>query len=129
MPFQLNTAGHRVGLALYFIGLVIYSASQIVLVVAPQSAWSMSIFGFTAGAYTTLIWILGIGMMGDRLFYPRIPWCPWIYFALALGFVGAHTAHAALVYMRDFLSAMRVVEGLLVPLLQIDVTQIPAPTT
>jgi len=102
MPLQLATATHKAGLALYLAGLVLYAASQLVLALAPESAWSMSIFGFTAAAYTTLPWILGIGMMGDRLFFRQIPWHPWAFYALTLAFVATHTTHAALIYLRNY---------------------------
>jgi hypothetical protein len=65
----------------------------------PQSAWSKSIWGFTAPAYTTLIWFAGIGMIGNSLFI-NIPFPYSVYLGISLVFVFFHSAHAYIVYSK-----------------------------
>jgi len=102
MAFEIKSASQKTGLGLYLLGLVLYAASQIVLVLAPESGWSTSVVGFTAPAYTPLFWLLGISMIGNRLISRQIPWHPAAYFLLSLAFAGAHTAHATLVFARNY---------------------------
>lgn len=39
--------------------------------VVPQSAWSMSRAGFLASAHTPLVWLVGLGLTGGRLYGER----------------------------------------------------------
>ncbi len=83
MPLRWDTFQSRVGIAVYLIGLAIYFASWIPLMVAPESAWSSSLLGFLAPAYTPLLWLVGIGLISG--------W--WPYLVLAVAFVGIHMIH------------------------------------
>ena len=100
MPLQFSTPKHRLGWALYLLGTPLYTASWLALIMAPQSAWSLSAIGFLAPAYTPIIWLVGIGLIGDRLFWPNLPYKPWMYIGLVLVFSGFHIAHSAFVYAR-----------------------------
>ena len=100
MPFSLATQRQRRGLAVYLLGTVLYIGSWLVLIVAPQSGWSQSAAGFLAPAYTPLIWLFGIGMIHDRLFWPTTRYRPWMFFAVVVAALGFHIAHAAMVYGR-----------------------------
>jgi hypothetical protein len=56
--------------------------------------------GFAAPAYTPLLWLLGIALLGRQLFWGKFyRW--WMYLALALSFLVTHTSHTALVYARS----------------------------
>lgn len=99
MPLDLSTATQRRGLWLFVAGTLLYFAAWIPLMLAPQSPWSTSWIGFLAPAYTPLLWLAGVGLVG-REFYGRLPYSPWLYVALAAGFVAFHLTHAAIVYMR-----------------------------
>jgi hypothetical protein len=83
MPMQWDTSLSKIGVAVYLIGLLVYFGSWIPLMYAPNSAWSNSLTGFLAPAYTPLLWIVGIGLIGD--------W--WPYLALSVVFVGVHIGH------------------------------------
>jgi hypothetical protein len=88
MPFRWNTPQSQIGIAVYLVGLVVYFASWIPLMLAPDSAWSNSFLGFLAPAYTPLLWLVGIGLIGG--------W--WPYLVLAVIFVGVHVGHWGQVY-------------------------------
>ena len=89
MPLRWDSPNNQIGIVVYLVGLVVYFASWIPLMVAPDSAWSNSLLGFLAPAYTPLLWLVGIGLIGG--------W--WPYLVLALIFVGVHVAHWSQVYI------------------------------
>jgi hypothetical protein len=88
MPLRWDTLESKIGIAVYLIGVVVYFASWIPLMVAPDSAWANNLLGFLAPAYTPLLWLLGIGLIGG--------W--WPYLLLSLVFVGVHVGHWGQVY-------------------------------
>lgn len=97
-PPDLRPGGWgKQGFALYTSGLLAYAAAWAAVIAAPDSAWSQSPVGFTAPAWTSLIWLAGIG------WHSRLPWKryhPWMYLAAVVLFTTVHTAHAALVWCR-----------------------------
>lgn len=99
MPLNITTRSQRIGLGLYLSGTIIYFLTWFALILFPSSAWSVSPFGFMAPAYTPLIWLAGIGLIGNSL-YLRIPYKSWMYIGLALIFLFFHNLHAWIVYAR-----------------------------
>lgn len=99
MPLAVVSRRQRVGVAVYLAGLLIYFAAWIMLMVFPQSAWSTSWAGFLAPAYTPLLWLVGIGLIGDALYFP-LPYTWWYYVIGAAAFLAFHISHTALVYSR-----------------------------
>lgn len=88
MPLRWGSLLSKVGIAVYLIGVLIYFASWIPLMYAPNSAWSNSLAGFLAPAYTPLLWLVGIVLISG--------W--WPYMALSVIFVGVHVGHWGQVY-------------------------------
>ena len=99
MPLQISTQSQKIGLGLYIVGTLIYFLSWVMQMYFPQSGWSMSAWGFLAPAYTPLIWLIGIGLMGSSLYFPS-PYKVWMYMAVSALFLGFHVLHTALVYSR-----------------------------
>ena len=99
MPLTIKSTGQKIGLGIYLVGLAIYFLSWIMQIYYPDSTWSGSLLGFLAPAYTTIIWFIGIGFIGNKLFI-KIPYKPIIYMAISAVFVFVHTTHAYIVYMR-----------------------------
>jgi len=100
MRIRVSTPSQRLGLGLYLTGLLVYFASWTALIAAPQSAWSTSAFGFMAPAYTPTVWLAGMGLIGDELLFPRIPFKPWMYWNISASFLLFHNLHAYTVYSR-----------------------------
>ena len=69
-------------------GLVIYYASWLPLIYLPETAWSTTAAGLLAPAYTPLIWLAGIALVGGS----------WLYGALSLLFVVVHVYHNVLAH-------------------------------
>jgi len=96
MAIGRSTARQRLGLVLYGIGLLAYAAGWAMLVLAPESGWSTSLFGFSAPAWLPALWLIGIGLAGR----PYRGWVRPLFWLAALVFLASHTAHAALVFSR-----------------------------
>lgn len=56
-PFELVTKFHKIGIAVFGVGLAIYFMSWLPLISFPGSAWSLSAVGFLAPAYTPFVWL------------------------------------------------------------------------
>lgn len=97
----LTIATQKTGLFLYLFGVIIYCASYGTQNFFPNSAWSTSMLGFTASAYTNALWMIGLGMLGEKFYFAtRLSYRPIFYIAPALIFVALHTAHTALFHQR-----------------------------
>ncbi len=101
MPLEVTTATQRRGLQLFVAGPVLYVMAWCALMLFPQSTWSTSWAGFLAPAYTPLIWLIGLGLVGRRLYW-NWPYRWWLYEMLACGFIAFHVAHTSIVYRRNY---------------------------
>ena len=95
--FGKKETSQQVGWYLYIGGLAVYLASYLAQIVYPDSAWSQSIIGFTAPAWSTLFWFAGIGLVCMRSWLP-IPWHRSIYLLSVFIFLIFHIGHTGLVY-------------------------------
>jgi len=101
MPLRIETQSQKIGLWLYVAGTAIYFVSWLAQMYFPQSAWSLSVWGFLAPAYTPLLWLVGIGLIGSTLYFSS-PYRSWVYIFLSIIFIGFHLTHAITVYSRNF---------------------------
>jgi hypothetical protein len=99
MPLSIKARSQKVGLGFYLAGSLLYYLSWVAQIYYPHSAWSSSLPGFTAPAYTTFFWFIGIGLIGSSLFV-NVPYRSITYIAISALFVAVHTTHAYLVYLR-----------------------------
>ena len=84
MPLEVATLGQRRGVRLFVVGTIVYFLSWVPLMIVPQSPWSTSWVGFVAPAYTPLLWLAGLGLIGRRFYVPSaFRW--WMYVGLACG--------------------------------------------
>ncbi len=103
MPLDLEASGSVRALFIFGAGTILYFASWLALIWRPESRWSRCPWGFAAPAYTPLFWLLGIALLGDRLFWGTFyRW--WMYLVLCAAFLAAHIAHTMRVYSRNRLS-------------------------
>jgi hypothetical protein len=103
MRLRVSTTSQKLGLGLYLTGLLVYFASWTVLIASPQCTWSMSAVGFMAPAWTPIVWLLGISLIGDELLLPVVAFKPWMYGVLSVLFLVFHNLHAATVYSRPII--------------------------
>jgi len=95
--FGKRDPGQPLGWSLYLGGLLVYLASYLAQIVYPDSAWSQSVIGFTAPAWSTLFWFAGIGLVCARSWL-AIPWHRATYLLSAFMFLIFHVRHTGLVY-------------------------------
>ncbi len=103
MRLRISTRSQKLGLGLYLAGLLIYLSSWAVLIIFPQSEWSTSQIGFLAPAFTPIVWLLGIGLIGDEFRLHSVPFKPWMYLTLSVLFLIFHDLHAGTVYSRSII--------------------------
>jgi len=99
MSFSLKTKLQMAGFFIYTIGVILYFMSWIVQIYFPEIGWSRSLFGFMAPAFTTIIWFVGIGLIGSRAFI-KIPYMSVIYIFSSFFFVVFHSIHTYMVFQR-----------------------------
>ena len=99
MPLSISTITQKKGLYLYVGGIILYFASWLALIYFPNSSWSNNIFGFMAPAYTPLIWLLGIGLIGNS-FYFNLPYKRLVFIFPSLIFLLFHNYHTATIYFK-----------------------------
>lgn len=97
---QLNNLIGKVGGIIYIIGSIFYYSSWLLLIYAPNLQWCKSIFGFTAPAYTIIIWLIGISLMADS-YYFKISFSKWHFILPSLGMLFFHVYHTIIVYLRN----------------------------
>lgn len=99
MPLKIITSQQKNGLRLYVIGTLLYFCAWLILMYLPNTAWSNSVLGLLAPAYTPLVWLVGIGFIGNSFFF-KIPFKRWLYFLIVLIFLIFHNWHTYLIYFR-----------------------------
>jgi hypothetical protein len=99
----LSTASQRRGLILYLVGVASYCTVYGIQNFAPESSWSTSMIGFTASAYSNLIWMTGLGLLGDRFqFSTSWRYRPVFYIVPATIFIILHTTHSIIYFQSHF---------------------------
>jgi len=99
LKLEINEPRQKIGLLIYMIGICLYFTSWLMQIYFPESSWSRSVFGFVAPAYTTIIWLVGIGLIGNSLFV-KVPYHYSIYIVFSVLFVVFHSIHSFIVYSR-----------------------------
>jgi hypothetical protein len=99
MPLKIINDKQKRGFRLYVVGVLLYFAAWVILMYFPNTAWSKSILGLLAPAYTPLVWLVGIGFIGNSLFF-KIPYKRWLYFLVVIIFLIFHNWHTYLIYFR-----------------------------
>lgn len=100
MPIQLLKPIQRKGLLLFIIGTIIYFVSWLLLIYYPDSVWSKSALGVLSPAYTPVLWLIGIGLIGDS-FYFNFPYKRWIFISLSIVFLVFHNIHTYKIYFSN----------------------------
>lgn len=92
IPLPTRKLHQKTGFWLYLAGLALYFTSWILLIEHPNTQWSKSLWGFMAPAYTPLLWLMGIALLGER-------WTRY-YIIISVLFVVFHCWHCWVVWGR-----------------------------
>jgi hypothetical protein len=99
----VSTKTQKRGLILYLAGVTLYALSYGALIIYPDSAWSTSMIGFVATAYTNVFWMTGLGLLGEKFYFPaRVSYRPVYFIVPVVFFLIIHITHAVIVYQRSF---------------------------
>ncbi len=99
VPLSFRATMQKTGLIIYVMGVLIDFVSLLALIYYPQSKWSNSFFGFLSPAYTAVLWLTGIALIGDK-FYFNLPYRKWMFIALSIVFLLFHNIHTSIIYHR-----------------------------
>lgn len=97
--FKLSFANR--GLVVYLFGVALYFLSWLAIILSPASMWSTSLLGFSASAYTPIIWIVGLSMMVNG-YYFKLHYSKWHFLLPSLVLIVFHILHTVSVYNRSF---------------------------
>ncbi len=100
MPLQIATKTQRCAFKVFMLGTLVYFASWLALMYLPESAWSLSMLGSFGPAYTPMLWLPALAVLGKRLFWGNF-YRSWMYLLLCIGFLAAHITHVAIVHIRS----------------------------
>jgi hypothetical protein len=92
-------SSQRLGWILWGVGVLVYLASYLLEILAGGSVLGRSVATFAAPAWTTALWLAGMGLVADRTWLP-VPYHPAIFLAAGGLFWIFHTAHAVTVGLR-----------------------------
>lgn len=95
--YEIRKETQNWGWYLYAIGLALYACSYLAQILFSSSAWSTSLIGFTAPAWTPIFWLYGIALVCNNSWLFTW-WRGYIYIIVATIFVILHTYHAFLAY-------------------------------
>ncbi|HEY5786153.1 MAG TPA: hypothetical protein VIT65_15390 [Microlunatus sp.] len=72
MPLSLRARRTTSALVVHTLAFTAYTAAWVAVVWAPTNAWSTSVVGFTALAWTSILLFSGIGLQSKLRFFPSL---------------------------------------------------------
>jgi len=97
MAISIQNKIEKTGLVIYIIGIIIYFTSYFIEIYAPDTLFGRKIIFILAPYWTSVIWLTGIGLVGNSLFI-NIPYHFTVYLILSITFAAIHTIHGYLCY-------------------------------
>jgi hypothetical protein len=83
MRFEVKASDFIRNIIIYSVGSIIYFLTWIMIIYFKNNKWSVSRIGLLAPAYTPLIWLIAIGLLGESI----------IYICMSTVFIAVHTYH------------------------------------
>jgi len=97
MIINIQNKIEKIGIIIYIIGVIIYFTSYFIEIYASYTLFGRNIIFILAPYWTSVIWLIGIGLVGNRLFV-NIPYHFSVYLILSVIFTTIHTIHGYLCY-------------------------------
>jgi hypothetical protein len=97
MAIHSENKSGKTGLIIYILGVIIYFFSYFVEIYFTETVFGKNIFVILAPYRTSVIWLIGIGLLGNKLFL-NIPYHYLIYIFLSITFSAVHTYHGYICY-------------------------------
>jgi hypothetical protein len=97
MSIKLDTKTSKIGLIVYIIGIFIYFCSYFIAIRFPANLFNNNIIVLLAPYWTSALWLIGIGLLGNKLFI-NIPYHYTVYIIISIIFTIIHSIHGYLCY-------------------------------
>ena len=97
MEIKLDNKVGKVGLIVYIIGALIYFCSYFIVIKLPVTSFNNNIAVLLAPYWTSVLWLIGIGLIGNKLFV-IIPYNYIIYIIISIVFAMLHSIHGYICY-------------------------------
>jgi len=97
MAVNIQNITGKTGLIIYIIGVIIYFTSYFIEIYFSDTLFGRNIIFILAPYWTSVIWLIGIGLLGNRLFV-NIPYHFTVYLIFSIIFAAIHTIHGYLCY-------------------------------
>jgi len=97
MPLKVKKRSQKAGLVLYLIALAVYLVAWRPLVLFPDGTWSNTPAGFFTPVISLLFILIGIGLIGDRLFL-KIRYHRIIFILISCLYILFHIYHLLISY-------------------------------
>ena len=97
MAINIQNNTGKIGLIIYIIGIIIYFSSYFIEIYFPNTLFSKKLIFILAPYWTSVIWLIGIGLLGIKLFV-NIPYHFTVYLIISVIFTIIHTIHGYLCY-------------------------------
>ncbi|WP_461254960.1 hypothetical protein [Treponema sp. R80B11-R83G3] len=82
----------KIGVIAYIIGVLIYFCSYFIVIKLPITSFNNNIAVLLAPYWTSILWLIGIGLIGNKLFV-NIPYHYIIYIVISIVFTILHSIH------------------------------------
>jgi hypothetical protein len=92
LKMHLKSKIGKIGIFVYIIGLIIYFGSYYLIINYSNTFIRENVVLKLSGYWTSIIWLLGIGIVGKELFF-KVFYNRIIYIILSISFVIIHTWH------------------------------------
>jgi len=87
----------KAGLVVYIIGVLIYFCSYFIVIKIPAISFHNNIIVLLAPYWTSVLWLIGIGLLGNKLFI-NIPYHYTAYIVISIVFTIIHSIHGYICY-------------------------------
>jgi hypothetical protein len=101
MRLNITAPTGKIGFLTLILGIIVYFTSWLLLIFFPKSSWAKSAIGFTAPAYSIIIWLIGFAFTANS-YYFKIEYSKWHYMLPSILFTGFHFSHSFFVYRREY---------------------------
>ena len=92
MTIKLDNKIGKTGLIVYIIGVLIYFCSYFMVIKIPAIAFHNNLIVLLAPYWTSVLWLIGIGLLGNKLFI-NIPYHYTAYIIISIVFTIIHSIH------------------------------------
>ena len=97
MAIRTDNKIGKAGLILYFFGVLVYFCSYFIVIKIPANSFYNNFIILLAPYWTSVLWLIGIGLLGNKLFI-NIPYHCTAYIILSIVFTIIHSIHGYICY-------------------------------